>query len=80
MTQIYLHLYLPILQMNSLKIGIELKKLVYKKKLGQGEFSYVSVESKSEALAAELAGIEPAAVVLCRLDSVISATSANKNC
>ena len=48
-TQIYLHLYLRIFQMNSLKIGVELKKLVYKKKLGQGEFSYVSVESKSEA-------------------------------
>ena len=50
MTQIYLNSYLRILQMNSLKIGVELKKLVYKKRLGQGEFSYVSVESKSEAV------------------------------
>ena len=35
--------------MNSFKVGLELKKLVYKKKLGQGEWLYVSAESKKEA-------------------------------
>ena len=34
--------------MNSVKIGLELKKLVFKRKLGGGEFSYVSFATGEE--------------------------------